>query len=215
MDAGLIERIETGTGHGASALFAGSVGYAAYGFLATLTVQPQLGLCAVGAGVVAFLPCSRALGAGRRGAGFVLPDFALRDFEFAEAGDELLLTDADRLTAADELVLTDADRLTAADELVLTDADRLMPADELVLSQADRLDAAAPLVLDDILAAIGPESRVVRLFDRKAMPTPPPTPGQLQSRIADHLGDGAPRFAPSDASQALSAALAELRRSLR
>jgi len=48
-----------------------------------------------------------------------------------------------------------------------------------------------------------------------------PTPGQLQSRISDHLRDGAPPFAPpnaatpSDASQALSAALAELRRSLR
>ena len=65
----------------------------------------------------------------------------------------------------------------------------------------------------------GPDSRVVRLFDPRAMPTPP-TPGQIQSRIADHLGDGAPRSAPSktppsDASQALSAALAELRRSLR
>jgi hypothetical protein len=66
-------------------------------------------------------------------------------------------------------------------------------------------------VLDDILAEIGPEARVVRLFDRKAMPTP----GQLKSRIDDHIGQAPPRAAPSDASQALSEALAELRRSLR
>ncbi len=150
------------------------------------------------------MPCSRALGAGRRGGAFVLPDFALLDFEFIQGSGELLLTDADRLTAANELLLTDADRLTAANEMVLTDADRV----------------DGPLVLDDILAELGPDSRVVRLFDRKAMPAPP-TPGQLQSRIADRLRDRSPPFAPfetptpSDASQALSAALAELRRSLR
>jgi hypothetical protein len=78
-----------------------------------------------------------------------------------------------------------------------------------------------PLVLDDILAEIGSDARVVRLFDRNAMPAPALTPGQLQSRIADHLADGGPLSAPynppatNDASQALSAALAELRRSLR
>ena len=93
------------------------------------------------------------------------------------------------------------------------------PADELLLTDVDRVDGSAPLDLDDILAEIGPDSRVVRLFDRKAMPAT--TPGQLQSRIASHLADGAPLSAPSDtaaasdASQALSAALAELRRSLR
>ena len=189
MDAGRIERIETGVGRGASAIFAGAIGYAAYGLLGTIAVEPQLGLCAAGAGALAFLPCSRALGARRRGAGFVLPEFGLRDFEFTEDADELLLTE------------------------------RLAPAGELVLTDSDRLEADVPLALDDILAELEPESRVVRLFDPKAMP-PPPTPGQLQSRIADHLGDGAPRSAPSktpasDASQALSAALAELRRSLR
>ena len=100
-----------------------------------------------------------------------------------------------------------------AEELLLTDGDRVGPA-------AARGDDQ-PLVLDDILAEIGPDARVVRLFDRKAMPAPKLTPGQLQSRIADHLADGAPRFAPPntpiapDASQALSDALAELRRSLR
>ncbi|MEP6982814.1 MAG: hypothetical protein ABI853_04120 [Sphingomicrobium sp.] len=204
MDAGLIERIETGAGRGASALFAAAVGYAAYGLFAAIGLEPQLGLAAAGAGALAYLPCSRMLRvSGDRSARFVLPDFALCDFEFAEAPDELLLTD--RVASAEELLLTD--RVASADELLLTDSDRVdtgaKPADQ------------GPLVLDDILAELGPDARVVRLFDRKAMPTSRPTPGQLQSRIADHLGDGASLSAPSDASQALSAALAELRRSLR
>ena len=63
-------------------------------------------------------------------------------------------------------------------------------------------------VLDDILAELGPDSRVVRLFDRSAMPTP----GQLQSRIDAHQSRST---APNDASQQLSEALAQLRRSLR
>ena len=66
-----------------------------------------------------------------------------------------------------------------------------------------------PLVLDDILAEVEPDSRVVRLFDRAAMPTP----GQLNARIERHLtGDPS---APHDASEALHEALEELRRSLR
>jgi hypothetical protein len=68
-----------------------------------------------------------------------------------------------------------------------------------------------PLVLDDILADLGPDSRVVRLFDPAAMPTP----GQLNARIARHLDRDAAPVASHDASQALHDALAELRRSLR
>jgi hypothetical protein len=134
---------------------------------------------------------------------FAVPVFDVREIEWIEA--------------TGELVLTEADRLAPENELVLTDADRLAPEDELVLTDADRLEAAAapgqdePLVLDDILAAIGPDARVVRLFDRKAMPTP----GQLKSRIDRHLGQGSSDAAQSDASQALSDALAELKRSLR
>lgn len=70
------------------------------------------------------------------------------------------------------------------------------------------VDADA-LVLDDILAKLAPDSRVVRLFDRDAMPTP----AQLRARIEDHLETGASGSA--DASRALHEALAELRRSLR
>jgi len=202
MDGGLIERIESGAARGSSALFAAASGFAVYGLSTTSGLEPQIALGAAGAGALAYLPCSRILGVGRAESRFALPAFSVCDFEFVEPAEELLLTE----------------RLSPADELVLTDADRLTP-DELLLTDVDRVDGSAPLDLDDILAEIGPDSRVVRLFDRKAMPAT--TPGQLQSRIASHLADGAPLSAPSDtaaasdASQALSAALAELRRSLR
>jgi len=85
-------------------------------------------------------------------------------------------------------------------------------ADELVLTDADRLDhqpATDELVLDDVLARLEDFSRVVRLFDRSAMPTP----GELKSRIDRHLE--APAAAGPDASQALHDALSQLRRTLR
>ena len=195
MDAGTIERIESASERGASALFAGAIAYAAYMLLGTAGLQPELGFVA---GVLAYLPCSRLLAAaGRRSDGFALADFRAPDFGFAEPPEELLLTE--RLSQP-ELLLTERVRQP-----------------ELVLTDADRVGAAIPLVLDDILEEIAPDSRVVRLFDRKAMPTP----GQLRSRITRHFEDGTPQYAPppspahSDASQALSAALAELRRSLR
>jgi len=86
--------------------------------------------------------------------------------------------------------------------------------DELLLTEADRLQPDAnqdALVLDDILADIAADSRVVQLFDPTAMPTP----GQLQARVDRHLDGGTPRPASPDASEALFAALADLRRSLR
>jgi len=66
------------------------------------------------------------------------------------------------------------------------------------------------LVLNDILANLGEDSRVVRLFDASAMPTP----AQLRAQIDQHLTRQASREAP-DASAALHEALAELRSSLR
>jgi hypothetical protein len=86
------------------------------------------------------------------------------------------------------------------DELLLTDHDRLRPADD-----------AEALELDDILVEIAPNSRVVQLFDRSAMPTP----GQLKERIDRHLDGGTSHSPSPDASEALFAALADLRRSLR
>jgi hypothetical protein len=94
------------------------------------------------------------------------------------------------------------------DELLLTEMT------ELVLTDTDRVGSERSvdeLVLDDILAEIGPGARVVRLFDPAGMPTP----GQLKSRIDQHLS-GATFSSPApDDSQALHEALAELRRSLR
>lgn len=87
-------------------------------------------------------------------------------------------------------------------------------AEELVLTDSDRLDhppVPDELVLDDVLARLEDFSRVVRLFDRSAMPTP----GELKSRIDRHLDAAAPVPAPPDASQALHDALSELRRTLR
>jgi hypothetical protein len=204
MDAGLIDRIEINVQRSASALFAAAVGFAIYRWLGVGFLQPELGAYTGGAVAIAYLLCSRTLRAvTKKVPRFAVPVFDVREIEWIEA--------------TDELVLTEADRLAPEDELVLTEADRLAPEDELVLTDADRLEAAAapgqdePLVLDDILAAIGPDARVVRLFDRKAMPTP----GQLKSRIDRHLGQGSSDAAQSDASQALSDALAELKRSLR
>lgn len=88
------------------------------------------------------------------------------------------------------------------DELLLSDSDRL----QTVTSRAD-----GALELDDILAELAPDSRVVRLFDPSAMPTP----GQLKARIDGHIDRATAAPGTADASQALSDALSELRRSLR
>ena len=89
--------------------------------------------------------------------------------------------------------------------------------DELLLTEADRLDRRESLadddelLLDDVLASLEGDSRVVRLFDASAMPTP----GQLKTRIDRHLGQTRPGTGSPDASAALHDALAELRQSLK
>lgn len=155
----------------AAAIFGGAVGYATHAFLA-LPYSAAFG-------VIGFLSGGLLLRRTADTPHFILPDFAMPDFD--EHSDELLLTEE------------------VKDELVLTEQCRVLQPVE-----------SESLILDDILAEIGPESRVVRLFDRKAMPTP----GQMRSRIDSHLDH---RRSPpvEDASQALSDALAELRRSLR
>ena len=87
--------------------------------------------------------------------------------------------------------------------------------EELLLTEDDRLDnpgaqAPEPLELQDVLAQINADSRVVRLFDPSAMPTP----GQLKASIDRHLDSDEERAHIGDASEALHDALAELRRSL-
>lgn len=92
-----------------------------------------------------------------------------------------------------------------------------LDATELLLTEADRLDTPAEsqrenvLLLDDVLVTVGPDSRVVRLFDPAAMPTP----GEFNRRIDRHLDQGTMELRGPDASQALSDALAELRLGLR
>ena len=208
MDARLIDRIETNVERAASALFGGALGFAAFEWLAPAVSQPVLGIYVGGVAAIGCLLCNRAVKVtSDRRQRFPVPIFDVRRIDPEQLG-ELVLSEADRFK--DELILTNADRFVG--ELVLTNADRLDT--ELVLTDGDRLDTRTPeepLVLDDILAELGPDARVVRLFDRRAMPTP----GQLKSRIDDHLGQGARPVVSSDAAQALSEALAELRRSLR
>lgn len=175
------ERIEAAIDHIAAAVFGLAAGWIGY-----LLMDGML-VAAGAAAVVGYLVAARLL----RGVQAVAPTFEVRafrprDLELSET-DELLLTEQVELLLTEQV------------ELVLTEKDRLKPA------QAD------VLVLDDILAELGPGSRVVRLFDPAAMPTP----GQLNARIEQHLHAASSPAAPQDASQALHDALAELRRSLR
>ena len=98
-------------------------------------------------------------------------------------------------------------------------------ADEVMGDRRD--DGEDVLLLDDPLPALGEESRVVRLFaTQEAVPAAAPFagPGDMVARIENFLGharsaDGEPARranVPSDeASAALHAALADIRRSLR
>jgi hypothetical protein len=168
---------------GAAVALATAVAYAIL-----LTVAP---VPAAAAGALAFVTAFNGLRSVRPRR-YVLADFGPIPLE-AEEPDELILTEADRFLP--QLVLAEADRVPG----------------ELILTDADRLTSEGELVLEDVLAEPAADSRVVRLFDPAAMPTP----GQLHDRIDRHLsGSGLPAASP-DASQALHQALADLRRSLR
>ena len=205
MDGVKTERIEAGIDRIAAALFAGAMAFAFYGWMSGVYGEPQLGALAAAAAGVAFLLCARGLRSIPVEDRFDLPAF---DVPAIETIDELVLEHVDEFRILEP---------QPADELLLTDADRFQPLEfhgpgELLLTNADRLYPLEPdeLVLEDILAELGPESRVVRLFDPAAMPTP----GHLNARIEHHLRKESASSAPPDASQALYDALAELRRSL-
>lgn len=93
-------------------------------------------------------------------------------------------------------------------EMEPIESDELLLTDRYVEAGASESDA---LVLDDVLGELAPDSRVVRLFDAAAMPTP----GELNEQIRQHLETGRTGNRSQDASQALHEALAELRRTLR
>jgi hypothetical protein len=213
MDTVRAERIEAGVDRIAAALLAGATAYAFYGSMSGVYGEPQLGAVSAAAAGVAFLLCILGLRSIPVEERFDLPAFGVPavDVPAIEPIDELVLKHIDEFRIIES---------QPADELFLTDADRLQPLEaadlgELQLTAFDRLhslerDASDELVLEDILAELGPESRVVRLFDPAAMPTP----RQLNARIERHLGEESGSTAPPDASQALYDALAELRRSL-
>jgi hypothetical protein len=181
MQDGKPERLERGMDLGAAAVLAAAVGFSAFAALRDSVAQPYLAVVVVWLAAGAFLLTFGLL----RGVGADAPDFQIRTFELPGLSFDGL----------DELLLTDQV------ELLLTDADRLRP----------RRSREEELVLNDILAKLGPDSRVVRLFDPAAMPTP----AQLNDRIERHLRASMPQAGSHDASEALYQALSDLRRSLR
>lgn len=132
----------------------------------------------------------------------------------------LVLPDFDQSVVLDDVLLLDEILL---DEIASPRAHADEPFAELLLDtvylapavMAAAADAVAELLLDDPLPSPAPDSRVVQLFADGRMPTA----GQLKQRIDRHLADSdrplADRPPATDASDALSEALAELRRSLR
>lgn len=181
MRGGKRERIERAVDFGASASFAGAVGFSLLELLRDTVAQPSLSIAAGCSAIAAFL---LSVGLLRRIAA-KSPDFVMRTFQLPELGFEGLY----------ELLLTQQV------ELLLTDADRLKP----------QRSTEEELVLNDILEKLGPQSRVVRLFDPAAMPTP----AELNDRIERHLRASTPQAEVADASDALYQALNDLRRSLR
>ena len=229
MRVAAVSRIETSVDRAASAFFAGACGYAAYMWLGSRAGLPLLAAELATIAVGAYLVTLRALYAVEPAARKVpLSVFDLRDFASMAQEDELLLHEefesghrslselqADDMARVkfepDELLLEEQFRAeeTSADPQPL---DEFQQAEQLMIEHFKPVRAAEeePLLLDDILAQLGPDSRVVRLFDPDAMPTP----GQLKSRIDRHLEPGGhPQIL--DAGQALHDALDELRRSIR
>src|SRR4051812_24446644 len=186
------ERVEAAIDQIAAALFGAAAASAVFFVMRGAMPLPRLGIGALLVGAILYAICAGLLQRVPAAMeAFSSSAFEVPDLSFLDEA-ELLLTEQV------ELVLTEQV------ELVLTDADRVRP----MSSEADEL------ILDDILAELGPESRVVRLFDRAAMPTP----AQLNERIERHLRGVPPvevrHSQPADASEALHEALAELRRSL-
>ena len=134
----------------------------------------------VAAATAAFVGAHRALGRIADSPRLPLPDFAVGQLTFAEP-EEL-----------PELLLTERT------ELLLT---------EVVGDVAEEDDA---LLLVDRLESPPDDSRVIRLFDPRLLPTA----GELHERIERHL-QGPSEVAYPDATAELHQALAELRKSLR
>jgi hypothetical protein len=229
MRVAVVSRIEANVDRAAAAFFAGACGYAAYLWFGSRAGLPLLAAELAAVAVAAYLVTSRALNAVEPEARKVpLSVFDLRSFDPMDQ-DELLLHEEFE-SGHRSLAELRPERLSRvepeADELLLEELfepeearDDFRPRDEFEEAEQLMIDHFAPvraaeeepLLLDDILAELGPNSRVVRLFDPDAMPTP----GQLKSRIDRHLEPGAGSPEIPDAGQALHDALDELRRSIR
>jgi hypothetical protein len=187
------ERIEKRVDRGASALLAAACGYTAFSWLRFSANQPLRAAATAMAAVVAYFLSVRLLGAVKPAVRKVpVPIFDVRNVEPVEA-EEAEAAEPLKASALSECITA---KETSVEETSGESAPRANPE---------------ALILDDILAALGPDSRVVRLFDPKSMPTA----GELQARIDQHLDGDATSAQTSDASQALHDALAELRRSIR
>jgi len=183
MHAASAIRIEANMDRLASVLFAAACAFAAYAWLGFRVSGTLLALATVAATGLAYLLALRTLnGLKRETRRLPVPVFDVREIDPVEQT-ELLLTERYELPA---LLLTER----------YEDPQRV---------------SEEPLWLDDILAKLSSDSRVVRLFDPATMPTP----GQLKSRIDEHLDHEATPEQHAEGVQALHDALAELRRSLR
>ena len=234
MQAGFVTKVEKNVDQSALVLFGVACGYSAYLWLGALSPMgaPAVVALAAAIAVVAYLLSFRILSAVQpETRKLPVREFRLREvepldpeeFESAEfvACDEVharALLPAPVPAEPEELLLTEQLAAPAAaskhPELLLTESVKPEDVEDLG-PDAQPVDSANPIeeqraLLEDQLADVGPDSRIVRLFDAAAMPAP----GQLGSRIDRHL-EGEPAAAQSvEAAQALQDALAELRRSI-
>lgn len=190
MQSAAVIRIEKTLDRMASALFASACGFAAKlwfaGELDTPVLWPVLWAATAAAAALAYLLSTRALGSVRPEAPRLrVPIFHVSEVEPMDQ-QEAFPEDLREPQGPAELLLTDRaeDRPRAGEE---------------------------PLLLDDILAGLEPNSRVVRLFDPSAMPAHK-EPG---SSTGGPFETEASKAQTRDAAKALHDALDELRRSLR
>jgi hypothetical protein len=170
------------------------------GTVSRIETSVEAGSAAIFAGAVAFAAFHLVQGAvGERGLAAVTAGAAAVAYLLCGATLKRLTSEQPRFPFSvfdvSEIDFTDCD------ELLLTDAERVPPSASRDVG--DRVD--------QIAAEISADSRVVRLFDPAAMPSPE----QLKDRIDQQLDGGASPPPSPDASQALYDALSELRRSLR
>jgi hypothetical protein len=193
------ERIERNVDRMASAVFAAAAGYAGFVWFAFRTSQPWLGVETGITVAFAYFISVCTLGAVKPAARKVpVPIFDVRNVEPIEAAEE---------SVSEPVEVSEPFEATPAESASTEDASAGDASTDELPSEAEE----EPLLLDDIVAEIGPNSRVVRLFDREAMLTA----GELKSRIDRHLDGDATAAQTPDATQALHDAIRELRRSIR